>query len=195
MLSASDVCAIIPTRGDHVLTDILDTLPYSDVIIWNDLERGSQGCYSRYLAIQEATQSVIYFQDDDLIFTAHKELLSLYEPGKMIVNMPSPWHEICGYDKLDQALVGAGSLLDRNLPFPALDRYLAEYPADELFLDYCDVIVGMLTPYVRYDLGYQVLPYASAPDRIYTKPGAAERKAEMQRRVIDLREKGITHDI
>lgn len=187
-ISADDVCAVIVTRGNVDLAPILTTLPYPEVIVWDDRERGSQGCYGRYLAAKEATRPVVYYQDDDLIFTAHDALLAAYEPGRLTVNMPSPWYETCGYDKLRQALVGAGSLSDRSLPFPALDRYLAEWPEDDLFRLYCDVAVGMLTPHTRLDLGYQVLPYASAPGRIYTVAGAPARKAEMQRRVMAIRD-------
>lgn len=155
--------------------------------MWDDRWRGRQGCYGRYLAAHEVSTPVVYFQDDDVLFTAHDDLLALYEPERMVVNMPSPWYEQCGYDKLQQALVGAGSLVDAHLPYPAIDRYLNVYPFDDLFLDYCDVVVGMLTPHKRVDLGYEVLPHASDPGRIYTSPGAAERKAEMQRRVLALR--------
>lgn len=188
-ISLDDIAAVIVTRGDVDLGPILATLPYTELVVWNDRERGySRGCYGRYLAALETDRPIIYYQDDDLIFTAHDELLAMYEPGLMTVNMPSPWYERAGYDKLDQALVGAGSLVSRDLPFPALDRYLNEYPEDDLFYRYADVAVGMLTPYRRFDLGYEVLDYASAPGRIYTDTGAAERKAEMQHRVMALRE-------
>jgi len=188
-MTFDDICAVIVTRGDQDLTPILATLQqYGETIIWNDLERGSQGCYGRYLAAKETARTVVYYQDDDVIFTAHDALLALYEPGRMVVNMPSPWYEIAGYDKLGQALVGAGSLVDRDLPDTALYRYLTEYPADDLFLTYCDVVVGMLTPHTRVDLGYEVLPYASAPGRIYTTPGAADRKRYMQQLVLQLRD-------
>lgn len=188
MISLRDVCAVIVTRGDVNLDPIVATLDYGELVVWNDAERGGpHGCYGRYLAVAETSKPVIYYQDDDLIFREHQRLLDLYEPGRMVVNMPSPWYEAAGYDKLQQALVGAGSLVDRDLPFPALSRYLADWPADDLFLTYCDVIVGMLTPHVRYDLGYEVLPYASAPGRIYTSPGAMDRKKLMQTRVRGLR--------
>lgn len=189
MISIDDIAAVIVTRGNVDLGPIRATLPYTELRIWNDRERGySRGCYGRYLAALETTRPVVYYQDDDLIFTAHDELMALYEPGLMTVNMPSPWYELAGYDKFGQALVGAGSLVPRDLPFPALDRYLDEYPEDDLFYDYADVVVGMLTPHTRLDLGYEVLDYASGPGRIYTDSGAAERKAEMQRRAIALRE-------
>lgn len=187
-MTFDDICAVIVTRGDVDLKPIIRTLPYGELVVWDDRVRGSRGCYGRYLAVADTSRPVIYFQDDDLIFAAHDRLLSLYEAGRMVVNMPSPWYETCGYDKLGQALVGAGSLVDRDLPFPAITGYLAEYPEDDLFDAYCDVVVGMLTPHVRHDLGYEVLPYASAPGRIYTSPGAAGRKASMQTRVMGLRD-------
>lgn len=188
MIKPTDICAVIVTRGDVDLQPILSALPYAETVVWDDRERGSRGCYGRYLAAGETEKPVVFFVDDDVVFTAHDELLARYEPGQMIVNMPSPWYETCGYDRLGQALVGAGSLVDSGLWQPALDRYLAEYPEDELFDLYCDVVVGMLTPHVRCDLGYEVLEYASAPGRIWTSPGAAERKRMMQRRVLEMRE-------
>ena len=185
-----DVCAAIPTRGNVDLGPILATLPYAEIRVRNERYRAPQGCYGRYLAAYDTRKPLIYLQDDDLLFTAHEELLALYEPGKIVCNMPSPWYEQTGYDRLDQCLVGAGSIMDAGLPYPAIDKYLNEYPADDLFYDYCDVVVGMLTPYVRVDLGYEVLPYASDPGRIHTSPGAQERKEEMQRRVKELRDRG-----
>jgi len=187
MIRACDVSAVIVTRGDVSLHRILNTLPYREVVVWNDLEHGSQGCYGRYLAVSRTKCPYVYFQDDDLIFTAHDRLMAAYQPGRMAVNMPSPWYEQCGYDKLGQALVGAGSVMDWELPFAALERYLRVYPEDDLFRDYCDVVVGMLTPHTRHDFGYDVLPHATNPGRIYTSPGAAERKEEMQRRCLELR--------
>lgn len=186
-ITADCVAAVIVTRGDVDLRPILDSLPYPEVVVWNDRERGSQGCYGRYLAVAETGRPVIYFQDDDLLFTAHDRLLALFRPDVMTVNMPSPWYEETGYRDLGQALVGAGSLVPRDLPFPAIDRYLEAYPKDGLFLDYCDVVVGMLTPHNRVDLGYHVFGYADAPGRICTSPGSAERKRAMQERVLAMR--------
>jgi hypothetical protein len=189
MIDLDDVTAVIVTRGDVDLAPILATLPYGETIVWNNAERGWESrCFGRYLATVEATRPFIYFQDDDVVFTAHAELLELHEPGRMTVNMPSPWYEAAGYDKLRQALVGAGSIMDRELAWPSIHRYLASYPYDDLFLTYADVVVGMLTPHKRFDLGYEVLPHASAPGRIYTTPGAAKRKQEMQRRALQMRE-------
>lgn len=190
MVSFNDIAAVIVTRGDVDLDPILETLPYAETIIWDDRERGSQGCYGRYLAALETDKPLVYFQDDDLIFTAHAELLEAHrrQPDRMTVNMPSPWYEVAGYDVLRQALVGAGSLVPAGIWLRSFGSYLAQYPFDELFLTYCDVVVGILTPHTRVDLGYEVLPCASAPGRIWTAPGAADLKAEMQGRMLMIRD-------
>ena len=188
-MKASEVTAVIVTRGDVDLTPILETLPFDDVVIWDNSQRQVDAkCYGRFLAIEEAENETIYFQDDDLIFTAHDELLAVYEPGQITSNMPSPWYERTNYDTLRCCLVGAGSLVPRDLPEQAFSRYLSECPMDDLFLDYCDQVFGMLSPGKRYDFGYEILPYAEAPGRIYTSPGASERKAEIQRRVLAIRD-------
>jgi hypothetical protein len=186
-MTAADVSAVIVTRGDVDLTPILNTLPYQDVVVWNDRERGSYGCYGRYLAAAECNNDIVYYQDDDLVFTAHDELLAAYQTGRITCNMPSPWYERTGYDRLDCHLVGAGALVPRDLPWQAFTRYLDRWPQDQLFLDYCDQISGILNPGHRVDLGYRILPHAEAPGRICTTPGQAERKALVQQRALALR--------
>jgi hypothetical protein len=183
-----NVTAIIVTRGDINLQPIIATLPYTELIIWDNAQRPTnEKCFGRYLAITEATHDVIYYQDDDVIFRNHHQLLAAYQPGKITANMPSPWYERTGYQELNCAQVGAGALLDRRLPDPAIRLYLEHWPKDDLFLDYCDDIVGMLTPWQRHDFGYEILPHATAPGRISTRPGATERQAEIRRRALSLR--------
>lgn len=187
-LNASEVTAVLVTRGDVDLSEILATLPYGEVVVHdNSALPVDSGAYGRYLTAERATREVCYFQDDDVIFSAHDALLAAYEPGKLVANMPSPWYERTGYDVLGQAMVGAGSLVDRDLPRLAIDRYLERWPQDDLFRAYVDEVVGMLTPHTRHDFGYEVLPVASAPGRTWTSPGAAEKKALMRERALALR--------
>jgi hypothetical protein len=189
MISAKDVSAVIVTRGDVDLSPILATLPYEDVVVWDNSKRKTdEGIYGRYLAIKQAKSKVIYFQDDDLLFTAHDELIAAYEPGKIVANMPSPWYERESYDELGCALVGAGALVPRALPQKALARYLKRYPLDDLFRTYCDIPVGILSPSKRVDLGYEILPCATAPNRVNLQPGQLERKRAMQRRAVEIRD-------
>lgn len=178
------------TRGDCNLTPILDTLPYDDIVVYDNSLEPDLKTFGRYTAIRRAKHPIIYSQDDDIILTAHDELLNLYEPGLLIANMPSPWYERTGYDTIRQAFLGAGSLFHRDLLFPAIDRYLADWPADLIFHQYVDVITGLLTPHKRYDLGYTILPNASEPGRLCTTPGGQERKHEMQKRAMTIRETG-----
>ena len=173
-MTFDDITAVIVTRGNVPLAPILATLPYPRVIVWDDMERGSKGCYGRYLAAEEAETDVIYFQDDDLIFRGHEELLAAWEPEKLIVNMPSPWYE--SYAHLGQALVGAGSLCPKGFWREPFARYLSRYPEDDLFLTYCDFIFGQLAPHVRYDFGYEPFNYANAEGRIFSAPNAAARR-------------------
>lgn len=188
MISAKDVSAVIVTRGDVDLRPILETLPYEDVVIWDNSKRKKdEGIYGRYLAIKQAKGKVIYFQDDDLLFTAHDQLLDAYEPGKIVANMPSPWYEREGYDALGCALVGAGALVPRALPQKALVSYLHRYPMDDLFRTYCDIPVGILSPSKRVDLGYEILPCATASNRVNLQPGQLERKHAMQTRSLEIR--------
>lgn len=189
MITAKDVTAIIVTRGDYPLDDIIATLPYEHLIVWNNSEKPyNASCYGRYLAMEQITTPVAYHQDDDLLFTAHDELLSAYEPGKLVASMPSPWFERTHYDVFDQVLPGAGSLMDKDLHHAAIDSYLKRWPADKLFLNYVDQIVGMLTPHTRLDLGYEILPRAYAQDRICQQDPGGLKRMEMRRRGLILRE-------
>ena len=108
---------------------------------------------------------MIYFQDDDLIFTEHEKLLAAYEPGKLISNMSRGWINDLHY--WDLAFTGAGSLVDRILPAQVLQRYLDVYPKDELFLNEAAMIFGVLTPYKRIDFGFEILPAASNDNRMW----------------------------
>lgn len=146
------------------------------------------GVYGRYLAAQEASHDVIYFQDDDVLFTAHDELLAAYEPGRITGNMPSPWYEHMQYDRLGIVLVGAGSLVPRDLPQPAFERYLAAWPEDDLFRDYCDFVSGGLSPGMRLDLGYEIFEIAIAPNRINTRSDGPLRRQAILHRMLALRE-------
>jgi hypothetical protein len=49
-----DVSAIIVTRGDVDLTPIINTLPYQDVIVYDNCKRHDFGIFGRYFAIREA---------------------------------------------------------------------------------------------------------------------------------------------
>ncbi len=102
--------------------------------------------------------------------------------------MPSPWYERTGYPALGCCQVGAGALCEWWLPQKALALYeQAGFPHDRVFREYADMLVGMLTPYERFDFGYQILDYASGPGRTHGSPGFQERRQTMIDRAQSLR--------
>lgn len=199
-----DVCAIIVTRGDVDLQPILETLPYGEtLVVYPDGTGRGDGkwfprsedlkVYGRYDAIQHTDKPVIYFADDDIIFRNHTALLAAYEPGKLISNMDPQWVADCGYH--DLALVGLGSLIDRDLPRVALDRYQAGYPDDDRFLLDADFAHGVLTPFKRVDLGAEILECASAENRLWRQEGQLAGKQRTINRARALRDQAIKDDM
>lgn len=171
---------MLVTRGDVDLAPILETLPYGEIVIWDNSKRPDDlGVYGRYEAIFETTKPVIYFQDDDCIVRCHDELVAHYRPEEIVANMPRwRWD-----DYPDSALLGWGCLLDRHTPFLAFARYLEQFPDCPLWRRRCDLVVAMLTPCTKYDFGLEQLPYASAPYRNYHQPGHYEERAELVEKI------------
>jgi hypothetical protein len=129
-----DVCAVLVTRGDVDLQPILETLPYGDLVVWDNSQRSKDWkVYGRYLGIAETSKPIIFFQDDDCIVRCHAALLDAYEPGLVVGNMLN--HDparLAIYH--DTTLLGWGAIFDRDLPFEAFAKYERFYPRD---WDFC----------------------------------------------------------
>jgi hypothetical protein len=173
-----NVTACLITRGDTDLAPIIDTLPYGEILIW-DNERPDLKVYGRYELILEASNDIVYLQDDDCIFRHHDELLDAYKPGVLVANWGHGEHP-CGYE--DVALVHGGSLVDRSLPTLAFDRYLALFDRDDDFLREADMISGCLTPHEHVHLPYEILPLASDPSRMCNQKWQREKKLRVTNR-------------
>lgn len=184
MIDAADVTACLITRGDTDLQPILDTLPYAEIIIW-DHTRPDFKVYGRYQAILEASNQVVYLQDDDCRFRRHDELLAAYEPGLLVANW-GHGETPCGYD--DVALVHGGALVDRDLPAEAFARYLEHFPADDDFHREADMIFGCLTPFKYVHLPYEILPLASHPSRMCNQLWQREKKMRVTNRARWIRD-------
>ncbi len=158
-----NVSCVIPTRGDVDLTQVLESLPFDDVIVWDNSQSEDLGIYARYAAITKAKHDVIVTQDDDVIVTCWPEILQAYEPGVLTVNYPEPW---------DVPWVAAGGIFDRNLPTEAFNTYLEQYEFDDLFTHrICDAVFGLLTEKVKViDRGYLDLPHGYHAGRVSTSP-------------------------
>lgn len=173
------VSACLVTRGDCDMTPILDTLPYDEVIVWDNSKRDDFGIFGRYAAIAEAKHDVIYTQDDDLTVTCHDRLLAAYEPGRVLCNYPQPW---------DIPWVARGALFHRDMPAAAFRRYLDVWPLDRLFTHHiCDGIFTLLSQCKVVDYGSVDLPHGFADGRVSTQPGwYDDKRPELQRRAAQL---------
>ena len=164
MIDVSKVSACLVTRGDVDMQPIIDSLPFDDIVIWNNAEREDLGIYGRYAAIAEAKHDVIVTQDDDLIVTCWPQILDAYEPGVLTVNYPQPW---------DIPWVARGGIFDRNMPEDAFRKYEAVYPRDRDFTHFiCDGIFAELLPARNVvDFGSVDLPYCNNAGRISSDAG------------------------
>lgn len=171
-VTPDQVTAVLVTRGDVDLTAALETLPFDDIRIWSNATGNDLAVFGRYAGLQNC-RPVVYVQDDDCVLPAASiaDLLAAYEPGHVTCNMPQAWRDQPFYER--HALVGFGSVFDRDLPEQAFARYLrspGNLGAGGLFLRCCDVVFTALTPRVLVDVPYTNLPWATGPDRMYRQP-------------------------
>lgn len=179
MIGWDDVSAVIPTRGDTDLTEVLASLPpFFEVIVWDNSKREDLAVYGRYAPIgDEASCSVIYVQDDDCVLApeSFEILLASYEPGTLVANMPERFR----VHYTDSCLVGFGAIFDWYLPSEAFDKHGMDDPT---FLRTCDVVFTTLTPFKLVDVPFEDLPWAFAPNRMWKQPQhVGERMAALER--------------
>jgi hypothetical protein len=191
MLKYEDVTACLITRGDHPeqIERILETLPYPEVIVW-DNTREELGVYGRYAAMREAKTRVCYTQDDDCLFTHHDELMAAYEDG-VPTYVYGHFPEEGGFG--DLPLSCGGGLVPKDVAFDAIDRYLAHYPHDEAFSYFCDFAAGILYPrFKQVRLPFHIeLPVAQEDGRICNRPETAAMKQLVTDRARALRDQAV----
>jgi len=188
-VTPQDVSAVIVTRGDIDLSPVLDSLPYPDVVVWNNSARNREDLktYGRYAALPECANDVVFFQDDDIVLLDHDALLSAYEPGVIVANMSDGWWQ--NRDLHDSVFVGAGAILDRSIPRRAFEKYDSMFPRDEVFFLYPEAMVTIPSRIKRVDLPLEVLPWGYAPNRMNAQPWFEEWMAESIRRGRAVRDK------
>lgn len=162
-MQANRVSACLVTRGNVDLTPILDSLPFADVVVWDNSQREDLGIYGRYAAIAEVKHRVVVTQDDDLTVSNWPAILDAYEPGVVTCNYPEPW---------DIPWVARGAIFDSELPERAFERYLAVHPFDRDFTHFmCDGVFTLLSETKVIDEGSLDLPWCDDPGRVSTEPG------------------------
>lgn len=189
MLRASDVTACLVTRGDVDMQPIIDSLIFDKVIVWDNSVASDRKTAGRYWATVEATTPVVYYQDDDVIVppTTQLALLAAYEPGvptAVYAHGATPG----GYD--DLPLVGAGALVDQEMPWRALNRYLDFHPADDGFLYEADFIAGVLYPAFKHlHLPFEIqLDVAQHPSRLCNQSWQEDLKFTVTERARAIRD-------
>lgn len=156
--------AVIVTRGDVDLQPVLDSLPKSwPVVIWNNSERlADLKVYGHFAALAEVQTEFCFMQDDDAICPA-AELLKAWKPkyaDLIFTNVgdgDTPW-------------ISWGAIFHKDLPGPAIERYVDAYGMDDDVLYWCDLIFSALTPWTNIDLGVEHLPHYRAANRMVMKP-------------------------
>lgn len=196
MLDASDVTAVLVTRGDQpeMIREILASLIFDHVIIYDNTQQLDCKTAGRYMPLRNPLRwkvptSIAYFQDDDLLLpeASQRSLLDAYKPGVVVANW-AHGDDPDGYD--DLPLVGAGAILDKNLPWRALRRYLKHYPEDLLFRYEADFIAGAL--YENFEhvwLPFNInLDVAQDESRLCNQPWQRDRKFDATQRARAIRD-------
>lgn len=191
VIDQSQVTACLVTRGDQpdAIQRIRESLIFDNVIVWDNSLQPDRKCAGRYYAAQAARTPVVYFQDDDVIVPRDTQfaLLEAHEPAVMVANW-GHGDTPDGYD--DLPVVGAGAIVDRDLPWQALDRYLEHFPCDDDFLYEADFVAGALYPafkHLRLDFWID-LEIAQAPERLCNQPWQRELKLRITERARMIRD-------
>lgn len=190
-MTPTDVTAVLVTRGDQpaMVERIMDSLVFDDVVVWDNSVREDRKTAGRYFALLEASFGVVYFQDDDVLVPpeTQRALVDAYMPGVVVANY-GHGDNADGYD--DLPLVCGGAVLDADLPWLGLDRYLEHFPLDEGFLYEADFIAGILYAdfrhvFRRFDID---LAIAQAPERLCNQSWQRELKLRITNQARSVRD-------
>ncbi len=182
----SDISAVIVTKGDHDLTPILESLPFDDVVVWDNSKERDCKVYGRFAGIPKAQNRWIYVQDDDCIVPA-RELASRFIEGRseILCNVQKSHSDF--YRALGCTLIGWGAIFPREMVWSAFQRYLRQFPLDDLFQRECDRVFTALSRFREVDLGVEHLPHALGQDRMGTEARHGADLREILRRVDQIR--------
>lgn len=195
MLSPSEVSAVIVTRGNVDLTPILESLIFSDIVVYDNSVREDRKTYGRVLGARQAKHTVIYSQDDDILHTPTDQarILAAYQEGFLTGCMWPEWSDGArrqgiqdGYD--DLVFPGSGSISDLWLWEECLDEYLLEWPQDGFFDLWSDTIIGIIAPTRQLDIRFGELPWADDDNRMAKLDDAVALKTEAIRRARIVRD-------
>ena len=183
MIDAAEVSCVIVTRGNVDLTEIRASLPFDDIVVWDNSER-DQKVFGRYCGAERVKHDVIAVQDDDAIIEDWPAILAEYKPGVVTCNMGEAHRAV--YEPTGLALVGFGAIFDRSLIQPTLDRYTHRFPKDELFMRECDRVFTALNELHVITVPYRVLPHEETTPRMWREERHGDDLAMIRRRIAEL---------
>ena len=162
MLSCNDVSGVIVTKGDRDISTVVKSLPFSDVVVWDNSKRNDLKVFGRFhAAVIEAKNPIVYVQDDDCIVDIPK-LLEHYDPNMVVCNMPANRRK--DYQNTGISLIGWGALF--HVSKINFKRYTACFPVDELFYRECDRVFTYINDCKLVDVPMVQLEYAFGEDRM-----------------------------
>jgi hypothetical protein len=198
-----NVTAVLVTRGDVSLEAVRASLPFENVIVYDNSVQPDLAVYGRYQGLLEAPDDVIYVQDDDCLLPPESiaALVAAYEPGMLVANMPERFRQ----HYPDSCLVGFGAIFDKDLPTKAFIRYFAHEKRDiptfqvngnhapsfyvpATFLRTCDVVFSTLTPRKLLDVPHEDLPWASDANRMWKQSAHYGERQEMLKLARSIRD-------
>ena len=142
------------------LTPVLESLSgFGEVIVWDNSKQENLKVFGRYRAALNAKNSVVFSQDDDCVLDA-AQVVSAYEPGKVVCNMPiakrSEYRVLAG-ERI--ALVGWGACFSTD-KVGNFQRYFNRFGMDDLFLRECDRVFTAANELKLVDVPFRHLPHA-----------------------------------
>lgn len=180
----SNVSAVIVTKGDKDIQPILNTLPFKDIVVWDNSKKSEDSkVYGRYLALNEARYNLVYTQDDDCIVDI-ESVIKAYTGYGVVCNMPQDRRREY-YDGIQ--LVGWGCVFRKDLAATAFSKYLSAFPLDELFLRECDRVFTYLNKTVLVDVPFSHMDYAHGFDRMGRESRHGNDMKEIRKRLYSLR--------
>lgn len=192
LITAKHISACLVTRGNVPMEPIIATLPYDDVVVWNNSYTPfDMRCYGRFAAVALAKHEWIYFQDDDVIFTEHEQLIAeanLSPSGHMTAN-DGHGGNYAGYE--DLAWTAVGALVPRWRILSTWAKWFDLYPSlDQETAYQADAIFGILCPFRHVDLPYTRL-YADDRTRMCGQEWQESMKALYVRKARMIRDRGM----
>ena len=189
--------AVLVTKGNVSLHEVEASFagnpsPFDLYQCWDNSTHLDFNVFGRYVAATkhypwETRQELIYFQDDDCV-TSPAEIVKLWEPGKIVCNMPVSLGHRANYENQLDKLIGFGSVCERSLIKETFERYWKYFPIDQVCLREADrIFTGLNSERIKLvDVPVRHLEWATAPDRLYRQPDHAMMTYQARQRVISV---------